>query len=174
MIKVLAQFLVALALGLGFATLAQSQAAKSAAGPALKPVSVNGKPIPKSRLDFIVKQRSAQGQPDTEQSRGSIMDNLISQEVVAQEAERLGMSKSTEVRAQLDLARQSVLVQAVVQDHLKKHPVKDEDLLAEYNRVKSSRGDKEYKARHILVVMDTEANEIIAQMKKGTKFEDLV
>jgi peptidyl-prolyl cis-trans isomerase C len=66
-----------------------------------------------------------------------------------------------------------VLVQALIQDYLKKHPVKDEDMLAEYNKLKGARGDKEYKARHILVDKDSEANEIIAQLKKGAKFEDL-
>ena len=46
-------------------------------------------------------------------------------------------------------------------------------MLAEYNKVKSARGDKEYKARHILVDSDTQAKEIISQLKKGAKFEDL-
>src|SRR5258705_3635348 len=101
----------ALALALGFAIAAPAQVAKDPAPAAQKPVSVNGKPIPKSRLDFIVKQRSTQGQPDSEQTRKQILDNLISQEVVAQEAERRGLAKSADVRAQLDLARQGVLVQ---------------------------------------------------------------
>jgi len=82
-------------------------------------------------------------------------------------------AKTSEVRTQLDLLRQQVLVQAIVQDHLKTHPIKDEEMLTEYNKAKASRGDKEYKARHILVDKDSEANEIIAQLKKGTKFEDL-
>jgi peptidyl-prolyl cis-trans isomerase C len=141
--------------------------------PASNPVTVNGKPIPKSRLDFIAKQRATQGQPDNEQARKAILDNLITQEVVAQEADRRGFSKSADVRTQLELLRQQVLVQAVVQDHLKTHPIKDEDMLAEYSKVKAARGDKEYKVRHILVDKDSEANEIIAQLKKGTKFEDL-
>jgi len=145
----------------------------AAKAPTPKPVTVNGKPIPKSRVDFIVKQRATQGQPDSEQARKAILDNLITQEVVAQEADRRGFAKTSDVRAQLELMRQQVLVQALVQDHLKKHPVKDEDMLAEYNKVKASRGDKEYKARHILVDKDSEANEIIAQLKKGTKFEEL-
>jgi peptidyl-prolyl cis-trans isomerase C len=169
-----ARSVVALALGLGFAVAAQAQVAKDPAPAALKPVSVNGKTIPKSRLDFIVKQRKAQGQPDNEQTRKAILDNLIAQEVVAQEAERRGLSKSADVRAQLDLARQGVLVQAAVQEHLKTHPVKDEELLSEYNKVKAARGEKEFKARHILVDKDSEANDIIAELKKGTKFEDLV
>ena len=140
---------------------------------ATKPVTVNGKAIPKSRLDFILKQRTSQGQADSEQTRRGILDNLITQEVVAQEADRRGFAKRTEVRTQLELLRQQVLVQALVQDYLKAHPVKDDAILAEYNRVKGSRGEKEYKARHILVDKDTEAKDIIAELKKGTKFEDL-
>ena len=163
------RLLVALSVGVSTPVWAQTAKAPSSA----KPVTVNGKPIPKSRLDFIVKQRAAQGQPDNEQARKAILDNLITQEVVAQEADRRGLGKSAEVRTQLELLRQQVLVQAVVQDHLKTHPVKDEEMLTEYNKIKASRGDKEYKARHILVDKDTEANEIIAQLKKGSKFEDL-
>jgi peptidyl-prolyl cis-trans isomerase C len=137
------------------------------------PVTVNGKAIPKSRLDYIVKQRAAQGQPDNEQTRRLIMDNLITQEVVAQEADRKGIAKGSDVRTQLELVRQQVLAQALIQDYLKTHPVKDEEMHAEYDRMKALRGDKEYKARHILVDKEAEANEIIAQLKKGAKFEDL-
>jgi len=165
------RLLVALSLCVSTPVWAQAPAARARS--TAKPVTVNGKPIPKSRLDFIVKQRAAQGQPDNEQARKAILDNLITQEVVAQEAERRGFAKSADVRAQLELLRQQALVQALVQDHLKTHPIKDEEMLAEYNKVKASRGDKEYKARHILVDKDTEANEIIAQLKKGSKFEDL-
>src|SRR6266705_2438906 len=153
------RLLVALSLCVSTPVWAQAPAAKARS--TAKPVTVNGKPIPKSRLDFIVKQRAAQGQADNEQARKAILDNLITQEVVAQEAERRGFAKSADVRAQLELLRQQALVQAVVQDHLKTHPVKDEEMLAEYNRVRASRGDKEYKARHILVDKDTEANGII-------------
>src|SRR5215831_19346838 len=160
----------AAALGQDAASKSESASKSNASG---QPVTVNGKAIPKSRLDFIVKQRSAQGQPDSEQTRRMIMDNLITQEVVAQEADRKGVAKSADVRAQLDLMRQQVLVQALIQDYLKAHPVKDADMQAEYDRMKAARGDKEYKARHILVDKDTEANEIIAQLKKGAKFEDL-
>src|SRR5712691_1792677 len=166
----LVRLLAALSLCVSTPIGAQTAAQKA---PASKAVTVNGKLIPKSRLDFIVKQRATQGQPDNEQARKAILDNLITQEVVAQEADRRGLAKSADVRTQLELVRQQVLVQAVVQDHLKTHPVKDEEMLAEYNKIKASRGDKEYKARHILVDKDTEANEIIAQLKKGSKFEDL-
>ena len=164
-VRLLAALSLCLAMPVGAQTAAKAPAAKA--------VTVNGKPIPKARLDFIVKQRTTQGQPDNDQARKAILDNLITQEVVAQEADRRGFAKTSDVRTQLELLRQQVLVQAIVQDHLKTHPIKDEEMLAEYNKAKASRGDKEYKARHILVEKEPEANEIIAQLKKGTKFEDL-
>src|SRR3989449_9660117 len=120
-----ASLLAALSLCVSTPVWAQAAAQKA---PASKAVTVNGKPIPKSRLDFIVKQRATQGQPDNEQARKAILDNLITQEVVAQEADRRGFAKASDVRTQLELLRQQVLGQAVVQDHLKTHPIKDDEL----------------------------------------------
>ena len=156
-----------------FSTSLWAQTAPAQPSSPAKTVTVNGKAIPKSRLEFIVKQRATQGQPDNEQTRRAILDNLITQEVVAQEADRKGLAKNPDVRTQLDLVRQQVLAQALFQDYIKTHPIKDEEMLAEYNRVKATRGDKEYKARHILVDKEDEAKEIIAKLKKGEKFEDL-
>ncbi|HEY6863004.1 MAG TPA: peptidylprolyl isomerase [Burkholderiales bacterium] len=154
---------------------AKAAAAKAAAkAQAAKPVTVNGRPIPKARVDFFVKQQAAQGLPDNPQTRNLVIDNLISQEVVAQEAEKKGFAKSSDFRTEMDLYRQRLLIRAFVQDHFKQHPIKDDDLLAEYNKVKASRGgDKEYKARHILVDTESQAKDIVAQLKKGAKFEDL-
>ncbi len=156
-------------------TAAKAPAAKAPAkAAATKPVTVNGKPIPKSRIDFFVKQQASQGMPDNPQTRNMVLDNLISQEVVAQEAEKKGFAKSQDFRTEMDLYRQRLLIRAFVQDHFKQHPIKDEDLLAEYNKVKASRGgDKEYKARHILVDTEAQAKDIVAQLKRGAKFEDL-
>jgi peptidyl-prolyl cis-trans isomerase C len=153
---------------------AKAPAAKAKA-PAGKPVTVNGRPIPRSRVDFVMKQQASQGMPDNPQTRSVLLDNLVSQEIVAQEAEKKGLGKSQDIRTELDLYRQRLLVRAYLQDHFKAHPIKDEQMLAEYNKVKASRGgDKEYKARHILVDTEAQAKDIVAQLKKGTKFEELV
>src|SRR5947209_13885113 len=113
------RLLVALSLCVSAPVWAQAAKAPSSA----KPATVNGKPIPKARLDFIVKQRTTQGQPDNDQARKAILDNLITQEVVAQEADRRGFAKTSDVRTQLELLRQQVLVQAIVEDHLNTHPI---------------------------------------------------
>ena len=135
--------------------------------------TVNGKAIPKSRVEFLVKSQAAQGKPDNEQLRKAILDEVIAWELVVQEADRKGLSKSADVRSQLDIARQQIIFQTYLRDYVRTHPVKDEALRAEYDKVKAQRGDKEYKARHILVEKDTEAKDIIEQLKKGAKFDDL-
>ena len=135
--------------------------------------TVNGKAIPKSRVDFMVKSQTAQGAPDNEQLRKAILDQVIAWELVVQEADRTGLSKKADIQSQFGIARQQIIFQAYIQDYFKTHPVKDEALRAEYNRVKVQRGDKEYKARHILVEKDADAKDIIEQLKKGAKFEDL-
>jgi peptidyl-prolyl cis-trans isomerase C len=147
--------------------------AKDAPKGAPKATTVNGKPIPKARFDFMLKQQIAQGRPDNEQLRNAIRDQLVAWEMVQQEADRTGLTKNADVQTQIALSRQQIIFQAYVQDYVKTHPIKEEAIRAEYNRVKALRGEKEYKARHILVEKDTEAKDIIEQLKKGAKFEDL-
>ncbi|MBS4098202.1 MAG: peptidylprolyl isomerase [Sulfuricella sp.] len=151
-------------------------AAAPAATPAAntdKPPVVNGVTIPQARIDFLLKQGTAQGQPDNPQLRQNIRDNLIVQEVISQEAAKKGLEKDGEVALQIDMARQNVLVRAYIQDYLKNNPVSDDTLKAEYDKIKAQMGDKEYKARHILVEKEEEAKDIIAKLKKGEKFEKL-
>lgn len=134
---------------------------------------VNGKAIPSSRADIMVQQMATQGQADTPQLRSMIKDELINREILMQEANKLGLGNNADVKAQLEMARQSIVIRALVTDFLKKNPVTDAELHAEYDRFKSQAGDKEYHARHILVEKEDEAKAIIAKLKAGAKFEDL-
>jgi peptidyl-prolyl cis-trans isomerase C len=134
---------------------------------------VNGISIPQSRIDIRVKAAAQQGQPDTPELRKAIREDMINLEVLAQEASKLGLDKSSEAMQQLELARQSVLANAFVQDYVQKHPISDDVLKKEYDQLKANVGTKEYKARHILVETEAEAKAIIAQLGKKAKFEKL-
>ncbi len=127
--------------------------------------TVNGIAISKSRVDLIAKQSANAGQPDSPEVRKSIIDQLIVQTLVADEAVKKGLDKSQEFREQVDLLRQSALADAYVQNFIKTNSVSDEMLKAEYERIKGSIGN-EYKARHILVKTDAEARDIIAKLQK--------
>ena len=134
---------------------------------------VNGKPIPTSRADAMVKQMVQQGQQDTPEMRAMIKDELINREILAQEAEKLGVANKPEVKSQLDLARQSIVIRALASDFITSNPVKEEEMKAEYDKFKAQSGGKEYHARHILVEKEDDAKGIITKLKGGAKFEEL-
>ncbi|USX24340.1 peptidyl-prolyl cis-trans isomerase [Oxalobacteraceae bacterium OTU3CINTB1] len=135
---------------------------------------VNGKAIPTSRVEAVVKQVVAQGQqPDSPQLRELIKKDLIGREVMMQEAEKQGFGKDAAVKAQIDNARQAIIINAMIADYIKKNPIADADVKAEYDRFTKQAGDKEYHVRHILTTTEAEANDVIAKLKAGAKFEDL-
>jgi peptidyl-prolyl cis-trans isomerase C len=135
---------------------------------------VNGKAIPTSRVDAVVKQVVAQGQqPDSPQLRELIKKDLIGREVMMQEAEKQGFGKDAAVKAQIENARQAIIINSLIGDYVKKNPVSDADIKAEYDRFTAQAGDKEYHVRHILLGTEAEANDVITKIKGGAKFEDL-
>lgn len=134
---------------------------------------VNGQPVPLSRMEFMMRQQTGRGAPDNDQMRAAMRDELINREIVMQEAQRAGLARTPEVQAQLDIARQEILVGAYLRDWVRRHPVSDADVQKEYDRFKTRTGDKEYRARHILVDSEDEAKSLVAQLKKGAKFADL-
>ncbi|MEO5845107.1 MAG: peptidylprolyl isomerase [Caldimonas sp.] len=138
---------------------------------------VNGKPVPKARVDTIVTQvqkqaasRNQQVPPDLEKM---VRDKVVTDEILSQEAERRGLGGSPEYKAQMELARQSILIGLLAQDIDKKASVSDADVQKEYDKFKTQASGTEYKARHILVEKEDEAKAIVAQLKAGAKFEDL-
>jgi peptidyl-prolyl cis-trans isomerase C len=136
--------------------------------------TVNGKPIPAAKVDQVVKQVVAQGKAtDSPQLREAIKKDLIGREVLIQEADKQGIGTRPDVKNAIDNARQSIIINAMLADYIKKNPVKDADIKAEYDKYKAQMGDKEYHARHILVATEDEAKQIIAKLKGGAKFEDL-
>lgn len=134
---------------------------------------VNGVSIPQSRVDAAVKAEMAQGQADSPELRKAIRENLIKRELMVQAATKMNLDKSPEVIQEMDIAKQSVLINAYLMDYMKKNPISDDALKQEYEARKAKLGDKEYNARHILVDTEDQAKAIIAKLGKKTKFEEL-
>jgi peptidyl-prolyl cis-trans isomerase C len=146
---------------------------KPAAGQGGSIATVNGVSVPRSRQDLLIQQQAGRGMPDNDQTRAMVREELINPEVIAQEAQKSGLAKSPEVQTQLDMARQEVLISAYMRDWVRNNPVTDADVQKEYERAKAQAGDKEYKARHILVESEEQAKNLIAELKKGGKFDEL-
>jgi len=138
---------------------------------------VNGKAVPKARVDTIVSQvqkqaaaRNQQVPPDLEKL---VRDKVVTDEILSQEAERRGLGATPDFKAQMEIARQSILIGLLSQDIDKKSTVSDADVQKEYDKFKAQASGTEYKARHILVEKEDEAKAIVAKLKAGAKFEDL-
>jgi peptidyl-prolyl cis-trans isomerase C len=153
---------------------AKAPAKPAAAVPATGPVAtVNGVQIPRNRLDLVVRQQTARGAQDGEQLRAQVREALINNELLIQEANRSGVAKKPEIQQQIDLTRQEVIANAMVADYVRTHPITDAEVQKEYERAKVQTGDKEYKARHVLVATEDEAKSVLADLKKGGKFDDI-
>lgn len=160
------------ALALSTAQAQAPAAPKAAPAPAAK--AAEGKALyPQAQFDIVLKDRLAQGQQDTPELRNAIREELNTRELLAREARRKGMDKNAELKTQMDLASQTVLVRAYVSDWIKANPVPEADLRKEYDAIRAQIGDKEYKVSHILVDNEADAKEVIAELQKGAKFADL-
>jgi peptidyl-prolyl cis-trans isomerase C len=134
---------------------------------------VNGKAVPKARLDFLIKQAVQGGQASSPQLELQARDQVVMREIFAQEAERRGLGGSADYRLKMELARQSILIGELFENHLRQNPITDDAAKAEYEQIKAKEGGTEYRARHILVEKEDDAKSLIAQIKGGAKFEDL-
>lgn len=155
-------------------TLALPGGTRAAEGVADKPIAtVNGVAIPAVYVDFIRRERVVRGQSDEALSDASIRDALIAAELLAQEALKAGLDKDPKIVALLEFQRKELLGRAFLEDYLRKHPVSEETLKAEYEKAKAKAGETEYRVRHILVSSEQEAKDIIAKLRKKARFEDL-
>ena len=134
--------------------------------------TVNGKPVPLARVDALIKT-ATHGQEAPPEVKAQAKDQVVMREIFAQEAEKQGIPGTPEYKTQLELVRQTVLINTLFQNFIKAHPVSDADAQAEYNKIKAEQSGMEYDARHILVDSEDEAKKLIAQIKAGAKFEDL-
>ena len=135
---------------------------------------VNGKAVPKARADMLIQQATrGNQQPVTPEMQMQARDQVVLREIFMQEAEKRGMSASPDFRAQMELARQSLLIRELFEDFKKKNPVGDADAKVEYDKFKAQATGTEYRARHILVEKEDDAKALVAQIKAGAKFEEL-
>jgi peptidyl-prolyl cis-trans isomerase C len=134
---------------------------------------VNGKPVPSARVEALKQQVERSGRPVTPEILAQIKEELIAREIFMQEARKRGLETSEDYKAQIELARQSLLIRELFASFQKRNPVTDAEIKAEYDKFVAANGGKEYRARHILVDKEDEAKNLIADIKKGAKFEDL-
>ena len=136
-------------------------------------VKVNGAPVLQNLADAFIAEQKSKGAPESAELRNAVREELIRRELLLQEAKKSGLDKKPDIAAQAEAARQAVLIRSYVQDYVSKNPIKDDQLKADYDKIKAQVGGTEYKAKHILVKEEAEAKTVIENLKKGAKFDEL-
>src|SRR5882672_5901722 len=97
------------------------------AAPAPAAASAEKQLYSQGQYDVLLKERLAQGGQDTPEVRNAVKEELNTRELLAREAKKQGVDKNVDVKTQMDLASQTVLVRAFVTDWVKKNPVPEAD-----------------------------------------------
>ncbi len=109
----------------------------------------------------------------TAEQRDKLLDDLITSEVIAMQAEASGIAARDETRAALDLSRLQILQRASQQDYLKDRQPSDQELHAEYDIQIAALGNTEYRGSQILLATEDAAKQVIQQLKAGENFAQL-
>jgi peptidyl-prolyl cis-trans isomerase C len=134
---------------------------------------VNGKPVPSTRVDALAQQLAKSGRPVSPEMMDDLKKAVIDRELFVQEASKLGLDATADYKTQMEFTREAILIRELINNYQKTNPVTDAEVQAEYDKFAAANSGKEYKARHILVETEDQAKAIIAQIKKGAKFDDL-
>lgn len=134
---------------------------------------VNGKPVPLARVNALIEQATSQGQPRTPELEAQARDEVVLREMFVQQAEKEGLAATPEYKAQMELARQSILIRDLFAAYQKAHPVTDADIQAEYDKFKAQASAVEYHVSHILVEKEEDAKALIVRLKNGESFDAL-
>lgn len=128
--------------------------------------TVNGEPVTEAELERYRTERPGA-------SQDQLVDELVARELIHQDALRRGLDKDADVKREMEDMRERVLMAAAVRQALEQNPVTEDELKAEYEKLKGQLAREEYKARHILVADEAKAKQLIAELDKGAKFDEL-
>lgn len=163
---------ISLGLGLSQAVLADSHAEAAPKATESVVAVVNGKEITQDSLNkyLSVVQRSAD--PKKSDPRAAL-DDLVATELALQEAAKTDILSREDVKQRIEDFTRNVLLTTWTKEKVEGFEVTDEDLQKTYDERVKKDADDEFKARHILLKTEEEANAVIKEVADGGKFEDV-
>jgi peptidyl-prolyl cis-trans isomerase C len=145
-------------------------AAATPSGPVV--ASVNGTPITQAALDVYITQRSKSAVHKGSDDPDTILNELISLELMRQEGVTKGLDSKPEVVATLAQQQRTVLAGAAISDFMTNNAATDEDARQLYDE-QLGKPTTEYNARHILLDNEEAAVDVIKQLDAGADFSEL-
>jgi peptidyl-prolyl cis-trans isomerase C len=141
------------------------------AEPAVEPITlvkVDGEPVTNLHLALFASQTGRA--PDDAEGQISLLNELVNHVMIANSEEGLALAVKPEVIAALEVARARLIAQTFVRDRLEAIQITDQQILDLYQSRYEETSGKEYKARHILLATEEEAEAVIDKLQKGADF----
>lgn len=139
--------------------------------------TVNGTPLTNGLLDLNIKAALAQGQKDSPELKNALKDELINRELLTQESIRQGLDKDIDFRDQIAQLKQTLMIQAFLENHFQKNPITDAKLREEFDRQRKLIGEgasaTQYRLSQIIVTTETDAIDLTRRIQKGELFGKL-
>jgi peptidyl-prolyl cis-trans isomerase C len=139
--------------------------------------TVNGTPLTNGLLILNIKAAMAQGQKDSPELQKALKEELINRELLTQEAIKQGLDKDIDFRDQIAQLKQTLMIQAYLENHFQKNPISDARLREEFDRQKKLIGEgasaSQYRLSQIIVSNETDAMDLIRRIQKGELFGKL-
>ena len=133
--------------------------------------TVDGQPITGGMLGAYLAGRTSKmrGMKAPPQMQNMALNNLISINLLAKAAREAGIDTRPGVVMSLNLQRDQLLAQMLLQERASTHAPSEEVLKKAYDEKYAMPG-QEFKACHVLVKTEDEAKQVIEQLGKGTDF----
>ena len=137
-------------------------------------VTVNGVDIDSTVFDAYLESRFQKpaAQASAEE-RATVERELTDIYLLTTQPKAEEFAKGPQIKAQLELQYRGTIAQAVARDFVESNPATDAEILAEYETQLEQSSDKQYKARHILVETQSEAQDLVDQLDEGADFQAL-
>jgi len=137
---------------------------------------VNGEPV--TRMGFRAmltdwRRERPDASVNSPQIQAQLFNEMINLVLLSQQAVAKGVDQSEQVKASLQWARTKVLAETMLAQRLRDNPVTEQDAKKSYDERYGSAPQKEYKARHILLKTEQEAQDVIDRLAKGADFAEL-
>jgi peptidyl-prolyl cis-trans isomerase C len=160
-----------LGLAAGFVFVCAAQSADA-------PVAVvNGVAIAARLMDRNVQANVAQGQKDTPELRAALKQELVARELMAQEAQKRGLDKLPATQDALQVMRQNLLIELVLNDEFTKNPIAEAELKTEYERqvkaLKAAGDLQQFQISSIVVATEADARAVMTAVRSGQGFDAL-
>lgn len=136
--------------------------------------TVNGVDIDSTVFDAYLETRfQKSANMATADERATVERELTDIYLLTTQPNAKALSEDARFKAQIELQYRGSLAQAVAGEFISTNPATDEEILAEYESQLAQASSEQFKARHILVQSQAQAEDLIAKLNDGANFEEL-